>query len=97
MTKTPPEVDKKGVVLKLQPLSDIDIDIWSNNVGHYYRFKGDLTKNLTDDKVTLVGASTDSSNQQLSSRRGNKDINYTSMLTSDQDSESKTVCKKPRN
>ena len=31
----PAEADSKSVVLKIQPLNDIEIDIWSNTVGHY--------------------------------------------------------------
>ena len=38
-TIKPTEADSKSVVLKIQPLNDIEIDIWSNMVGHYYKFK----------------------------------------------------------
>ena len=34
MTGTQTEANRKMLVLNLQPLSDIDIDIWSNKVGH---------------------------------------------------------------
>ena len=38
MTKQPAEPKSKSAVLKIQPLKDIEVDIWSNKVGDYYQF-----------------------------------------------------------
>ena len=43
MTKQPAELKSKSAVLKLQPLKDIEVDIWSNTVGDYYQFLPDQT------------------------------------------------------
>ena len=96
MTDGSTEVGKKGVVLKLQPLSDIDIDIWSNKVGFYYQFKADLINPNTENKATPAGPTHCVTNQQPSSLRGHKEVDYTSMLTSDLDSEPETVQRNPK-
>ena len=96
MTVGSSEVDKKGVVLKLQRLSDIDIDIWSNKVGHYYQFKMDLPTPNTENNATPAGPTLGEIDQQLLSLRGHKEVDYTAMLTSDLDSEPETVRKKPK-
>ena len=80
MTEGPSEVDKKGVVLKLQPLSDIDIDIWSNKVGHYYQFKMDLPTPNTENNGTPAGPTLGEIDQQPLSLRGHKEVDYTPML-----------------
>ena len=96
MTDGPTEVDKKGVVLKLQPLSDIDINIWSNKVRYYYQFKVDLTTPNTENNATPAGPTLGETNQQPLSLRGHKEVDYTSVLTSDLNSEPETVQKKPK-
>ena len=85
MTDTQTEANKKILVLKLQPLSDIDIDIWSNKVGHYHQFKADITTPKTENNATPVGNTPGEIMQQLLSRRGHKEVDYTLMLTSDLD------------
>ena len=80
------EVTRRSVTLKLQPLSDIDIDIWSNNVGTYLTFKVDVTTPKQENNITLG-----------KSLRGHKEVDYTPMLTSDLDSEPETGKKKPKN
>ena len=51
MTVKEAESVSKSVVLKIQPLKDIEIDIWSNMVGHYYKF------NVAQDPPNLKNAS----------------------------------------
>ena len=41
--ETQTDVTKQNVVIKLQPLSDLDIDIWSNKVVQYHIFKADTS------------------------------------------------------
>ena len=43
----------KGVVLKIQPLKDIEIDIWSNKVGCYYCFKAEPIPSKETGKLSL--------------------------------------------
>ena len=85
-TDTQNEVTRRSVTLKLQPLSDIDIDIWSNNVGTYLTFKVDVTTPKQKNNITPG-----------KSLRGHKEVDYTPMLTSDLDSEPETGKKKPKN
>ena len=75
-TDTHNEATRRSVMLKLQPLSDIDIDIWSTKVGTYHTFKADVTIPTREINITLG-----------KSLRGHKEVDYTPMLTSDQDSE----------
>ena len=96
MTEDPSDVGKKGVVLKLQPLSDIDIDIWSNKVGHYYKFKMGLPTPNTKNNATPTGPTLGEIDQQPLSLRGHKEVDYTPMLTSDLDSEPEPVHKKAK-
>ena len=42
-TKQLGELKSKSAVLKIQPLKDIEVDIWSNTVGDYYQFLLDPT------------------------------------------------------
>ena len=93
-TIKPAEADSKSVVLKIQPLNDIEIDIWSNMVGHYYKFKAVSTP-LNSKNSPVLPAINESDEQSLS-LRGRKDVDYTSMLTSDLDSEPETDKKKPK-
>ena len=57
MTEPQTEVTKQSIVLKLQPLSDIDIDIWSNKVVQYHQFKADTTTEppKTENNAAPVG------------------------------------------
>ena len=82
MTEGPSDVGKKGVALKLQPMSDIDINIWSNKVGHYYKFKMGLPTPNTKNNATLAGPTLGEIDQQLLSLSGHKEVDYTPMLTS---------------
>ena len=52
MTAKMAEPNIKSVVLKIQPLNDIEIDIWRNTVGCYYQFKADATP--SNEKSTSV-------------------------------------------
>ena len=51
------DVIKQDVVLKLQPISDIDIDIWSKQVGQYHIFKADSSVGtpITEDNSAQDG------------------------------------------
>ena len=84
-TIKPAEVDLKHVVLKIQPLNDIEIDIWSNTVGHYYKFKAVAAPPKLRNSPTLP-VDSDRVEKPIS-RRGRKDVDDTSMLTSNIDSE----------
>ena len=75
----------RGVVLKIQPLNDIEIDIWSNKVGCYYHFKAKST--TSKENGTSLPKNSEEINGRPISLRGQKVVNYTSMLTSDVDSE----------
>ena len=94
MTAKLVESFSKSVVLKIQPLKDIEIDIWSNTVRHYYKF------NVAQDPPNLENASAlltnDESEEYAVSLRGRNDVDYTPMLTSDLDSEPDTDKKKPK-
>ena len=90
----PTEADNKSIVLKIQPLNNIEIDIWSNMVGDYYKFKAVSTP-LNSKKSPVLPAINESDGQSLS-HRGRKDVDYTSKLTSDLDSEPETDKKKPK-
>ena len=93
-TIKPTEADSKSVVLKIQPLNDIEIDIWSNMVRHYYKFK--VVSTPPNSKNSPVLPAVNDSDEQSLSLRGRKDVNYTSMLTSDLDSEPEIDKKKPK-
>ena len=93
-TIKPTEADSKSVVLKIQPLNDIEIDIWSNMVRHYYKFK--VVSTPPNSKNSPVLPAVNESDEQSLSLRGRKDVDYTSMLTSDLDSEPETDKKKPK-
>ena len=86
------EPNSKNVVLKIQPLNDIEIDIWRNIVRCYYQFKVDPTPlNVKNTSVPPISKEND---EQPMSLRGHKGVDYTSMLTSDLDSEVETNKKK---
>ena len=85
MTKQPAKLKSKSAVLKIQPLKDIKIDIWSITVGDYYQFLLDPT--LSNVNNTSVPPVIKENDEQPISLRGHKGVDYTSMLTSDLDSE----------
>ena len=91
-TKKMAEPNSKSVVLKIQPLNDIEINIWRNTVGCYYQFKADPAPSNV--KNTSVPPTSKENYEQPISLRGRKGVDYTSMLTSDLDSEVKTDKKK---
>ena len=93
MTKQLAEPKSKSAVLKLQPLKDIKVDIWSNTVREYYQFLPDPTPSNVNN--TSVAPVIEENNEQPISLRGRKSVNYTSMLTSDIDSEVEIDKKKP--
>ena len=94
MTKRPAELKSKSAVLRIQPLKDIKVDIWSNTVGDYYQFLPDPTpSNVINTSVTPVNEEND---DQPISLRGLKSVDYTSILTSDLDSEVEIDKKKPK-
>ena len=88
------EPNSKSVVLKIQPLNDIEIDIGRNTVGCYYQFKVDPTP--SNEKNTSVPQLNEENDERPISLRGCKGVDYTSMLTSDLDSEVETDKKKPK-
>ena len=98
LTLTPEMTKKmaksKSAVLKIQPLNDIEIDIWRNTVGCYYQFSVDPT--TLNVKNTSVPPISEENDEQPISLRGHKGVDYTSMLTSDLDSEVDTDKKKPK-
>ena len=94
MTEKMAEPNSKSVVLKIQPLNNIKIDIWRNIVGCYYQFKVDTTP--SNEKNTSVPQISKENDEWLISLRGRKGVDYTSMLTSDLDSEVETDKKKPK-
>ena len=65
-------------------------------MGFYYQFKVDLTTPNTENNGMPAGPTHGVSNQQPSSLRGHKEVDNTSMLTSDLDSEPETVQRKPK-
>ena len=83
---------RKSVVLKLQPLRDIDIDIWSNRVGTYHKFEMNTATPNKENDITHV----DKSETDDTPLRDQNKIDYTLMLTSDVESESETSRKKPK-
>ena len=96
---------KQSIVLKLQPLSDLDIDIWSNKVVQYHIFKADNSveppkteENLVHEGYSLREHSKLKKDKELSvSLRGHKEIDYSPILTTGVDSEPKSGYKKPKN
>ena len=95
MTEKTVKLNDKSAVIKIQPLNDIEIDIWRNKVGSYYQFKADQTAPNEMNTPTLQ---TGQENDELpTSLRGRKGVDYTPMLTSDLDSEVETDRKKPKN
>ena len=81
-------------MLKIQPLKDIEVDIWSNTVGNYYQFLPDPTPlNVNNASVPPI---IKENNEQPISLRGHKGVDYTSMLTEDLDSEVEIDKKKPK-
>ena len=94
MTKQPAELKSKSAVLKIHPLKDIEVDIWSNTVGDYYQFLPDPTPSNVNN--TSVPPVIEENNEQPISLRGRKSVDYTSMLTSDLDSEVEIDKKKPK-
>ena len=83
-----------GVVLKIQPLKDIEIDIWSNKVGCYYHFKAEPTPFKEIGKLQLK--TSEETDDRPISLRCCKGVDYTPMLISDIDSEVETDRKKPK-
>ena len=68
MTAKSVESFSKNVVLKIQTLKDIEIDIWSNTVGHYYKFNvAQNPSNLEDAPAVLTN---DESEEPAVSMRG---------------------------
>ena len=95
MTEKTAEPNDKSAVIKIQPLNDIEIDIWRNKVGSYYQFKADQTPPNEMNTPTLQIS--EENDEQPTSLRGCKGVDYTPMLTSDLDSEVETDRKKPKN
>ena len=93
-TETIVEPTSKKVVLKLQPLNDIEIDIWRNKVGCYYQFIADPTP--SNEKSASVLQTSEENDDRPISLRGQKGVDYTSMLTSDLDSEVEMDRKTPK-
>ena len=104
MEETQTVATKQSVVLKLQPLSGLDIDIWSNKVVQYHIFKADNSaeppkteENSAQEGYSLCGCSKPRKDKELSvSLRGHKEVDYSPMLTTELDSEPKSGCKKPK-
>ena len=95
MTEKTVELNDKRAVIKIQPLNDIEINIWRNKVGSYYQFKADQTPpNETYTPTLQTGEENDEWSKSL---RGRKGVDYTPMLTSYLDSEVETDRKKPKN
>ena len=95
MTEKTAKPNGKSAVIKIQPLNDIEIDIWRNKVGSYYQFKVDQTH--LNEKNTPMLQISEENDEQPTSLRGHKGVDYTPMLTSDLDSEVETDRKKPKN
>ena len=85
---------RKSVGLKLQPLRDIDIDIWSNKVGTYHKFEMDTVIPNKENDVTHVDKNVETTTDDSLSLRDHNEIDYTLMLASDMESESETSRKK---
>ena len=95
MTEKTVELNDKSAVIKIQPLNDIEIDIWRNKVGSYYQFKADqIPLNEMNTPMLQTGEEND---ERPTSLRGHKGVDYTPILTSDLDSEVETDRKKPKN
>ena len=75
-------------MIKIQPLNDIEIDIWRNKVGSYYQFKADQTP--LNEKNTPTLQISEENDELPTSLRSRKGVDYTPMLTSDLDSEVET-------
>ena len=98
------EATKQDVVLKLQPLSDLDTDIWSNKVVQYYIFKADTSAEppKNEENIALMGYSLwecskpKKDTEHSVSLRGHKEGDYSLMLSSDLDSEPESGCKNQR-
>ena len=95
MTEKMVEPNDKSAVIKIQPLNDIEINIWRNKVGSYYQFKADQTP-LNEINTPTLQIS-EENDERPTSLRGHKGVDYTPMLTSDLDSEVETDRKKPKN
>ena len=95
MTEKTAEPNDKSAVIKIQPLNDIEIDIWRNKVGSYYQFKADQTP--LNEKNTPMLQISEENDERPMSLRGCKGVDYTPMLTSDLDSEVETDRKKSKN
>ena len=102
MTEIHHDSIKQTIVLRLQPLSDIDIDIWSSKVVDYHQFKMDTTTSspISDKNVTHEGYSLHPkpavNSEQLTPSVRNRDVNYSSMLNSGSDTEPEPRRKKPK-
>ena len=101
MKETQTQVTKQSIVLKLQTLSDLGINIWSNKVAQYHIFK--VNTSAETPKNALMGYSLwehskPKKNPEHSvSLRVYKEVDYSLMLTSDLDSEPEYGHKKPKN
>ena len=82
-------------MLKLQPLRDIDFDIWRNKVGTNHKFETDTATPNKENNVTHADKSETTTDNPLSLRDHNE-IDYTPILASDMESESETSRKKPK-
>ena len=94
MTKQLAKLKSKSAVLKIHRLKDIKVDIWNNTVGYYYQFLPDPTPS-NGNKISVPPV-IEENNEHLISLRGRKSVDYTSMLTSDLDSEVEIAKKKPK-
>ena len=88
MTEKTAKPNDKSAVIKIQPLNDIEIDIWRNKVGSYYQFKADQMP--LNEKNTPMLQISEENDEWPMSLRGCKGVDYTPMLTSDLDSEVET-------
>ena len=79
MTEKMAEPNDKSAVIKIQPLNDIEIDIWRNKVGSYYQFKADQTP--LNEKNTPTLQISKENDERPTSLRGRKGVDYTPMLT----------------
>ena len=75
MTEKTVEPNDKSAVIKIQPLNDIEIDIWRNKVGGYYQFKADQTPLNEINKPTLQIS--EENDERSMSLRGHKGVDYT--------------------
>ena len=82
------------MVIKLHPLRDLDVDIWSNRVGTYHKFEMDVAIPKKENDSNHVDTSATDDTPSL---RNHDDINYSPMLTSEVESEYEIPKKKPKN